>query len=51
MAFWLPQEVKVTIDINDYTFENRHHYSEYQLFKVEMQQTVEQPKPATPSQH
>jgi len=51
VAFWLPQEVKVTIDINDYTFENRHQYSEYQLFKVEMQQTLQEPKPDTPRQH
>lgn len=44
-TFWLPQEVKVIVDVNDYTFENRHHYSEYQLFKVEIQQTVQEPKP------
>jgi len=47
-VLWLPQEVNVFIDINDYTFENRHQYSEYQLFKVETQQTVQEPRaPAT----
>ena len=48
-ALWLPQDVNVVIDINDYTYENRHYYSDYQLFKVEMQQTVQEPKPATSS--
>ena len=35
-VFWLPQEVDVTIDQGDYIFSNRHHYSDYQLFQVEI---------------
>jgi hypothetical protein len=47
--FWLPQEVQVTVYINDYTFQNRHRYSEYQLFTVEIQQTVQKPnQPPSP---
>jgi hypothetical protein len=34
-AFWLPQEVEVTVDLNSIVFVNRHTYSDYQLFRVE----------------
>ena len=35
-VFWLPQEVDVTIDQGDYIFTNRHQYSDFQLFQVEI---------------
>ena len=35
MAFWLPQEVQVTANMDHYVFTNRHTYSGYQLFRVE----------------
>jgi hypothetical protein len=47
-AFWLPQEVDVTLDQGNYLFENRHRYSDYQLFKVEILQDVQEPKPTAP---
>jgi hypothetical protein len=50
VVFWLPQEVTVTVGALDYTYENRHHYSEYQLFNVETQQTVQEPKQDIPQQ-
>ncbi len=33
-AFWLPQEVNVTVKLGDYIFANRHRYSDYRLFRV-----------------
>ena len=48
ITVWLPRDVYVILDSQDYTFENHHHYSDYQLFKVETQQTAKQPKPANP---
>lgn len=33
-VFWLPQEVTVSIDLDAYTFVNRHRYSQYQVFTV-----------------
>jgi hypothetical protein len=44
-AFWLPQEVDVTVDQGNYIFVNRHRYSDYQLFKVEILQQVREPEP------
>jgi VWFA-related protein len=49
-AFWLPQEVEVTLDQGDYIYANRHRYSDYQLFKVEILQDVQEPKPTAPQQ-
>lgn len=34
-AFWLPQEVNVTVELGNYIFANRHRYSDYRLFRVE----------------
>jgi len=47
-TLWLPKEVHVTLDSQDYTYENHHRYADYQLFNVETQQTVEAPKPDNP---
>lgn len=33
-VFWLPEDVTVTIDLDTFTFVNRHHYSDYQKFTV-----------------
>lgn len=33
-TFWLPHEVSVSIDLDKYTFVNRHYYSDYQVFTV-----------------
>jgi hypothetical protein len=49
-AFWLPQEVEVTLDQGNYIYANRHRYSDYQLFKVEILQGVQEPKPTAPQQ-
>ena len=43
-AFWLPQEVEVTLDQGNYIYANRHRYSGYELFKVEILQDVQEPK-------
>jgi len=51
MTLWLPQEVYVALDSNGYLFENHHKYSDYQLFKVETQQSVQPPKAADPNLH
>jgi len=32
--FWLPLSVTVTVDLDKYTFVNRHTYSDYQVFTV-----------------
>jgi hypothetical protein len=50
-AFWLPQEVDVTLDQGNYLFVNRHRYSDYQLFKVEILQQMHDPEPAAPQHH
>jgi hypothetical protein len=44
-ALWLPQEVDATVDQGNYLFANRHRYSDYQLFKVEILQQVREPEP------
>ncbi len=33
-VFWLPLDVTVTVDLDKYTFVNRHTYSDYQVFTV-----------------
>jgi len=45
--FWLPQEVDVTIDLGNYVFANRHQYSDYQLFQVQILQPAPEPNPTT----
>jgi VWFA-related protein len=47
-AFWLPQEVEVTLDQGKFIYANRHRYSDYQLFEVEIQEKVQEPKPPAP---
>jgi len=34
-AFWLPQEVTVTVNWQGMVFRNRHRYSDFALFRVE----------------
>jgi tetratricopeptide (TPR) repeat protein len=34
-AFWLPQQVSVTVDWKGRVYRNQHRYSDYKLFKVE----------------
>jgi hypothetical protein len=49
-AFWLPREVDVTVEQGNYTFFNRHRYSDYRLFKVEILRPARDPDP-TAAQH
>jgi hypothetical protein len=35
-AFWLPQQVQVDVEQGRFIFVNRHSYSDYQLFKVDV---------------
>jgi hypothetical protein len=49
-ALWLPQEVDVTADQGNFTFANRHRYSDFRLFKVEILQPEQGPDP-TAAQH
>jgi hypothetical protein len=37
-TLWLPREVTVTGQLNQYLFRNQHRYSNYRLFKVEVEQ-------------
>jgi hypothetical protein len=37
-TLWLPREVTVTGQFNQYLFQNRHRYSDYRLFKVTVRQ-------------
>lgn len=34
-VLWLPRQVNVSGQLNNFTFRNRHHYSDYRLFVVE----------------
>jgi len=43
---WLPQEVDVTIGLQDTTYTNRHHYSDYEMFSVTTNQQVSPPTAA-----
>jgi len=38
-AFWLPTDVKVTLEWQDMVFRNRHRYSQFQLFRVDTKVT------------
>jgi hypothetical protein len=49
-ALWLPQEVDVTVELGNYVLVNRHRYSDYRLFKVEILQPADEPGPPT-AQH
>lgn len=37
-TLWPPREVTVTGQLNPYLFRNQHRYSDYRLFKVEVEQ-------------
>jgi hypothetical protein len=37
-TLWLPRDVTVNGQLDKYTFYNRHHYSDYRLFHVEVEQ-------------
>ena len=37
--FWLPEEVTVTVDWKGVEFENRHHYSQYEVFRVDTEES------------
>jgi hypothetical protein len=40
-AYWLPDEVVVTVSIFGETYRNTHLYSHFKLFKVETQESPE----------
>jgi tetratricopeptide (TPR) repeat protein len=44
VAFWVPQQVTVTVDWNGKHLRNQHRYSEYKLFKVETVEKIGKPK-------
>jgi hypothetical protein len=41
---WLPREVNVSWELPNWTYRNRHRYSDYQLFGVESDYSIGQPK-------
>ena len=41
---WLPQQVNVTLDLDNFTFTNRHSYSDYQIFSVSTDEKTQPPK-------
>ncbi|HEV3279715.1 MAG TPA: hypothetical protein VG860_23215 [Terriglobia bacterium] len=43
-ALWLPQEVVVTIDLDNHSYINRHRYSDYQLFSVSTGEKPQSPQ-------
>ena len=45
-AFWLPREVKVSVDWNGKSLLNKHEYSDFKLFNVGATQKIEKPKEA-----
>ncbi len=50
-AFWLPQEVSVTVDWKGRVYRNSHRYSDYKLFHVETKEVREAVSlPAPPDQ-
>ena len=44
-TLWLPEEVDVTVEAGNSTLVNRHRYSDYRLFKVEVSQPADEPGP------
>ncbi|MBZ5513480.1 MAG: hypothetical protein LAN62_01290 [Acidobacteriia bacterium] len=46
-VLWLPQEVEVTVEFRGTLFQNRHRYSDYQIFHVDTEQHVQPPKEAS----
>ena len=50
-AFWLPEEVSVTVDWRGRTYRNWHRYSDFKLFNVETKEERKAPLlPAPPDQ-
>ncbi len=45
-AFWVPQQVTVTVDWNSKHLRNEHRYSEFKLFNVDATEKVGAPKEA-----
>jgi hypothetical protein len=45
-AFWLPREVKVSVDWNGKSLRNRHQYSDFKLFNVGATERIGKPKQA-----
>jgi len=43
MSFWLPREVRITIDFEGRNYRNTHRYSDYKLFSVESFEKREPP--------
>jgi len=43
LKLWLPREVTVTGQLNQYHFRNQHRYSDYRLFKVAVEEKRDQP--------
>jgi hypothetical protein len=43
-AFWLPQQVTVTVDWNGKHLRNEHRYSEFKVFNVEATEKIRKPK-------
>ena len=42
-TLWLPREVTVTGQLQQYIFHNQHHYSDYHLFQVQVEQKQQKP--------
>jgi len=42
-TLWLPQEVTVTGQLQQYIFHNLHRYSDYRLFNVQVEQKLANP--------
>ena len=42
-TLWLPREVEVNGLVNDYVFHNRHSYSDYRLFDVQVDEKLAKP--------
>ena len=42
-TLWLPREVNVSGQTNEYTFHNQHHYSDYRLFVVQTEEKHKNP--------
>jgi len=45
-AFWLPQDVTVSVVWNGRYLRNEHQYSEFKLFNVEATEKIGTPKPS-----
>jgi hypothetical protein len=48
-AFWLPEEVTVTLDWNGKQLRNKHEYSDFKVFNVEASEKIGKPKASAKS--